>query len=132
MCKLHIASSQFTQITSNCWGLSVVTLAIYFDEILPFALRSAPKIFTAVLDATGTPGMDNCQCNISTILDKCATLGVPIAAEKLVGPSSCLTFLGIGIDTEEGVLHLPAKKLARIQGEINRWSQQRVSRRHQL
>ena len=42
----------------------------------------------------GAPGMNECQHNLSTILDKCEALGVPIAPEKLIGPSSCLTFLG--------------------------------------
>ena len=66
----------------------------------------------------GSPGTTECQCNLSIILEKCETLGVPIAPEKLVGPSSCLTFLGIEIDAEEGVMHLLEKKLAQIQSQL--------------
>ena len=128
--------------------------ACYFDGMLPFGLRSAPKIFTAVADALewclrrsgvshidhylddyitmGAPATSECQHNLSLILDKCETLGVPIASEKLVGPSTCLTFLGIEIDTEEGVMRLPAEKLARIQSQIHDWSQRRVCRKQQL
>ena len=125
-----------------------------FEGAVPFGLRSPPKIFTAVVDALewclrqsgvthidhylddyitmGTPATSECQHNLSLILDRCETLGVPIAPEKLVGPSTCLTFLGIEIDTEEGVMRLPAEKLARIQSQIRDWSQRRVCRRRQL
>ena len=128
---------------AHCWGSSGGD-ACYFDVMLPFGLRSAPKIFTAVADALewclrrsrvshidhylddyitmGAPATSECQHNLSLILDKCETLGVPIASEKLVGPSTCLTFLGIEIDTEEGVMRLPAEKLARIQSQIRDWS----------
>ena len=121
-----------------------------FEGAVPFGLRSALKIFTAVVDALewclrqsgvthidhylddyitmGAPATSECQHNLSLILDRCETLGVPIAPEKLVGPSTCLTFLGIEIDTEEGVMRLPAEKLARIQSQICDWSQRRVCR----
>ena len=74
----------------------------------------------------GAPGTDECQLNLSNILEKCKVLGVPIAPEKLVGPSSCLTFLGIEIDTDEGVMRLPAEKLARIQSQVCSWSQRQL------
>ena len=80
----------------------------------------------------GAPGTDECKLNLSNILEKCEVLGVPIAPGKLVGPSSCLTFLGIEIDTDEGVRHLPAEKFARIQSQVCSWSQRQVCRRWQL
>ena len=43
-----------------------------------------------------------------------------------------MTFLGIEIDTEEGVMRLPAEKLARIQSQICDWFQRRGCRRQQL
>lgn len=48
---------------------------------------------------------------LETMLQTCADLGVPIAADKLKGPTSHLTFLGIEIDTQAGVLQLPSDKL---------------------
>ena len=80
----------------------------------------------------GAPATSECQRNLSIILDKCEILGVPIGSEKLVGPSTCLTFLGIEINTEEGVMRLPTEKLARIQSQIRDWSQHRVCRKQQL
>ena len=83
----------------------------------PFGLRSAPKIFSAVVDALqwvmldsgvsivdhylddfvtmGTPGSLECRRNLERILAVCADLGVPLAMDKLEGPAQCLTFLGI-------------------------------------
>ena len=83
--------------------------ADYVDGRLPFGLRSAPKIFTAVADALewclrlqgvaavdhylddyitiGPPHSNICQLNLTKILGVCEALGVPIAPEKLEGPS---------------------------------------------
>lgn len=40
---------------------------------------------------------------------------VPLSEEKTVGPVTCLSFLGIEIDTVEQVFRLPQDKLARLQ-----------------
>ncbi|KAM4691121.1 LOW QUALITY PROTEIN: uncharacterized protein WCC33_015972 [Rhinophrynus dorsalis] len=40
-------------------------------------------------------------------------LGVPVAQEKTVGPSTCLTFLGIKIDSKVQVVRLPKEKVER-------------------
>ncbi len=128
--------------------------ACYVDGMLPFGLRSAPKIFTAVADALewcfrqqgvstvdhylddyiiiGPPNSTVCQEHLVTVLSVCESLGVPIATEKLEGPSSCLTFLGIEIDTVAGVLRLPEDKLSRLHHQLHRWSKRRACRRRQL
>jgi hypothetical protein len=100
---------------------------LYIDGMLPFGLRSSPKIFSAVADALewciiqggvqdifhylddflvmGPPGSSICNDNLAILLKVCAGLGVPLAPEKQEGPSPVLTFLGIIIDTPY-VLHL--------------------------
>ena len=107
---------------------------------LPFGLRSAPKIFNAVADGLqwilGRNGVDNClhylddflilgsgrsnDCWVALqrALQICAYLGVPIAQSKTEGPATKLVFLGIEIDTVEGVMRLPSEKLQRLQLEI--------------
>ena len=102
--------------------------ACYVNEMLPFGLRSAPKVFTAVAGALewylrqqgvsavdhhlddfitiGPPNSDVCQRNLRTISAVCESLGVPLAIDKTEGPTSCLTYLGIEIDTEAGILRL--------------------------
>ena len=126
----------------------------YVDGMLPFGLRSAPKIFTAVADALewilrrrgvsfvehylddfvtiGPPSSGVCGDNLGIIQRTCAELGVPLAAGKLEGPSSCLTFLGIEMDTVCGVLRLPPEKLARLKEEARSWASKRPCRRRQL
>ena len=59
-------------------------------------------------------------------------LGVPLAEEKKEGPTSCIAFLGIQIDSEEGIQALPPEKLKRIQQELRQWGQRRWCRQHEL
>ena len=94
---------------------------LYIDPMLPFGLRSAPKIFTAVADALewclrscgiahthhylddfvvlGAPGTDECEKALSTLVGKCTELGIPLATHKTEGPATSIKFLGIVIDT---------------------------------
>ena len=48
-------------------------------------------------------------------------LGVPIAEEKLEGPSVCLTFLWIELDTGRMRRCLPSNKLAELESLIRDW-----------
>ena len=52
--------------------------------------------------------------------------------DKLEGPSQCLTFLGIEMDTVRGQLRLPAEKLARLRALLARWATRRSCRRRDL
>ena len=127
---------------------------VFVDGMLPFGLRSAPKIFTAVADALawiirargvrhvdhylddfvtfGPAGSEECAHALQTICQTCAELGVPLAMEKLEGPSSCLTFLGIEIDTQVGVLRLPQDKLIRVRTALTQWSNRKSCTRREL
>ena len=51
----------------------------------------------------------------------CERLGVPLALEKVEGPSISLTFLGITLDTSWMEIRLPDEKLLRIRNEILNW-----------
>ena len=126
----------------------------YMDGMLPFGLRSAPKIFTAVADALewclrqeGVAEVDHylddfvtlgpaqspvCGQNLSAIKSVCHRLGVPLAVEKLAGPATCLEFLGIVIDTAEQELRLPRDKLVRLQCLTVQWADRRSCRRRDL
>jgi len=54
---------------------------------------------------------DKCQKNLLTIQHICSDLGIPLAKEKLEGPTHCLTFWGIEIDTRQSVARLLKVKL---------------------
>ena len=107
----------------------------FVDEALPFGIRSAPKLFTAVADALlwvvgrrgvihgmhylddflvlGPPHSEECSHALSNSLQLCERVGFPVAPHKREGQSSRFSFLGILIDTEQLTLSLPPDKLAR-------------------
>ena len=51
----------------------------------------------------------------------CHGLGVPLALEKVEGPTTSLPFLGIILDSERLEAHLPEDKLIRIQRLLVTW-----------
>ena len=112
---------------------------IYLDKMLPFGLRSTPKIFSAVADGLqwilGQKGithllhylddfvfvaasMGDASTQKDTLITTYTQLGIPLEMSKLEGPSTCLTFLGIKVDTVANQLHLPAGKLLKLKQEL--------------
>ena len=57
---------------------------------------------------------------------------MPVASNKVEGPNTALTFLGITIDTETGELRLPADKLSRLQQTIRYWASKRSCTKRDL
>ena len=118
----------------------------YLDGALPFGLRSAPKLFSALVDGMmwilhskgvdsalhylddflilGPPDCQSCQAALDSTLATCESLGFPVAPEKTEGPSTVLTFLGIELDTVRGQLRLPQNKLRDLQACLCNWMYQ--------
>ena len=87
---------------------------VWVDKALPFGLRSAPLIFTAIADALqwimekngvsnvfhylddfitlGPAGSSLCQKNLQGIISTCECTGTPLEVDKSQGPSPVLTF----------------------------------------
>ena len=127
---------------------------VYVDGALPFGLRSAPKIFTAVADAMAwalfsrgiryllhylddflfvVPPNSREAAGIRDLAAAVfSDLGVPIAAHKTEGPSAQATFLGFRVDTEARQLRLPDEKLARMQELVRSWQGRRSCTRRDL
>ena len=115
---------------------------LYVDPMLPFGLRSTPKIFNAVADALNwclqragirfiqhylddyiiVAPPEECQQAVQTMDAVCAWLGVPMAPHKREGRTTCLVFLGIEIDTVAGELRLPEEKLSHLMSLLQEWS----------
>ncbi|KAL5517936.1 hypothetical protein EMCRGX_G003583 [Ephydatia muelleri] len=126
----------------------------YVDACLPFGLRSAPALFNHYAEAldwimannygaqllhylddfllVGPPGKDTCQEAMSRMLTVCDQLGIPVASEKLEGPTTALTFLGIVLDTSAQQLRLPLDKLEELTGLIRSWLSRHKATKREL
>ncbi len=62
----------------------------------------------------------------------CGKLGVPMAPHKRDGPTTCITFLGIQVNTVAGKLRLPEEKLLRLKTLLQEWEAKKVCQRKQL
>ena len=115
----------------------------YIDKVLPFGLRSAPLIFTAIADTLqwmmsekgvrpvfhylddfitlGPPSSHQCQCNLQGIIQVCKVTGTPLEEDKCQGPAQVLTFLGIELDTRKMEIRLPVEKLERLRKLLAEW-----------
>ena len=102
---------------------------IYIDGCLPFGLRSAPKLFNILADLLcwianqrrlscilhylndiliiGPPDSPACKQNLNTFIQLCDSLGIHLASEKIEGPSTSLSFLGIHLDTAHMEISYP-------------------------
>ena len=120
---------------------------VFIDQALPFGLRSAPILFTAVSDAIGwalmqagaptlihylddflfflPPTTDNGAATLSHILDTFRRLGVPVAMNKIEGPATSLTFVGIVVDISMCELRLPTEKLQFTRDLVTTWRRRR-------
>ncbi len=107
----------------------------FIDLVLPFGLRSASIIFTAVADAIqwiaerrganhlfhylddfltlGPPDSKIYHQNLQFLIKTCNQLGVPLELSKTEGPSSCITFLGLELDSNQMIIRLLDDKLQR-------------------
>ena len=57
----------------------------------------------------------SCNHIVSTFKNLCAEIGVPLAEDKTVGPTTCLTFLGLEIDTVQMLVKIQASKSLELQ-----------------
>lgn len=73
-----------------------------------------------------------CAQALKTALDACQELGVPVAFDKVEGPSPQLTFLGIQIDTCANELSLLPFKLARINSSLKVWLSHKAATKTEL
>lgn len=127
---------------------------VFCDRALPFGLRSAPLLFTAVADGLawalschgvrnflhylddfffcGPPASQECERALEVAVSVCQRLGLPVAPEKVVGPATVMTFLGIELDTVNEEVRLPQDKLLRLQSSLATWGQRKNATKHQL
>ena len=119
--------------------------AFYYDTCLPFGLCSAPFLFNEYADAlqwivshnhslsclihylddyflVRPPGSSRCAIHLDQLLHTCKSLGVPVAMDKVEGPATTLTFLGLELDSALQQIWLPPDKLKALMTELREGS----------
>jgi len=69
------------------------------------------------------PSHQLCSSQLSSFLGLCKYLGIPMAPEKTIGPSTVLSFAGIELDTGRSEARLPHDKLYRCTVMISKFLQ---------
>ena len=122
---------------------------VLIDKVLPFGLRSAPIIFTAVADALqwimekegvspvfhylddfitlGPPRSPHCQWNIQDIRQVCRSTDTPLEKDKGEGPSPVMTFLGMQLDSQK--LEIRLDKLECLQQLLSDWKGRKAGKK---
>ena len=119
----------------------------YFIELcLPFGIRSSPFYFVRLADAlyfilssnylitflthylddfftAGPRDSDQCFENMNIIIEVFKQLGVPLAPEKTVGPTTCIVYFSITIDSIRMESRLPEDKLQGLCIELKTWQE---------
>ena len=126
----------------------------YFDKRLPFGLRSAPFLFNQLADALHwilatrynikyllhylddflivAPSNAACQHDKDSMISLMGRLGIPLSWEKIEGPSTRLSFLGIEIDTINWQLRLPQEKYDALSHDLTTWLSRRSTSKRKL
>ena len=127
----------------------------FVDLALPFGLRSAPGIFNTLADlfewilqhnydvadilhylddyfTLGPAGTPTCSKSVNAIQQASRDLGLPLAPDKCKGPTTCLIFLGIELNSVSMTARLPTEKLTDLQSTISHWAQKKFCTRKQL
>lgn len=127
--QIHEDDYKFTGLKWNFTGQSGDTY--FYDTAMCFGAKRAPGIFHRLTQAVRRmmlrrgfesvvylddfllicPTEEKCAEGLNILLQLLRGLGFAIAWDKLVSPTTCLTFLGIKIDSARKVLSLPEDKV---------------------
>ncbi len=80
----------------------------------------------------GSPRSLECARHLDTLLATFERLGVPVALDKLEGPATVLTFLGIEFDTVAMQLGIPREKLGRLRKLVAEWKGRHFCKKREL
>ena len=127
---------------------------LYVDTTLPFGLRSAPLIFSAVAYAlqwvmqregvswlahyidyfvrVGASGSAECTRNAAIMHDVCERLGMPTEPSKDEGPAIVLSFLGLELDIVALEVRLLEEKMRRLKVVLGSWRGRKACRKREL
>ena len=126
----------------------------YVDTVLPFGLRSSPKLFNDFAEALqfimekqgvsdvdhylddyftcGPPNSNICRSNLDTMLAVCDEFGFEVNPSKTECPTTCLELLGIIIDSELMQVRISKERLKDCVDELNEWQNRKICTKRQL
>ena len=141
-------------LLGSSWRNIDGSVQYYVDMVLPFGLRSSPFLFDQYaagleyimkckgvtvaehyLDdyfTCGSANSDQCNTNLSIMIEACNETGFNINFNKLVKPTTQLEFLGILIDSERMQLRITDARLYDIYSELLNWHQKTKCTKRQL
>ena len=124
------------------------------DTTLPFGLRSAPLIFSALAAAlalvmrkhgvtwvehyiddfitVGVPGTLSCTKNAAVMHEICQEVGLLVELDKDKGPATSITFLGLELDSVSLEVRLPQDKLSSLRALLKSRKRRKACRKHEL
>ena len=90
-----------------------------FSTFLEWELRrrSSSQNVVHYLDdflVAGRANTSDCVALMDCYISLCSEIGVPLANEKTIGPTTVLTFLGLQIDTNKMIVQIPDEKLNKL------------------
>ena len=127
---------------------------VYVDTALPFGLRSAPLIFSAVADVLEwvmrqegvswlahnvddfvtvvAPRTQECQQNVDLMHEVCAKADMPVEPEKDEGPATTIVFLGLELDSTAQEIRLPGDNLRLLRTQLAGWRGRKACKKREL
>ena len=158
MAKLDIKSAfRICPVHPSDWHLLGFCFRDYYfvDLCLPFGLRSSVNRFTQLSDTlswilrnnynikfishylddfflAGPAPSGICKKNMTLTQSLFKRLGVPLAPDKIIGPTTTLTYLGIVIDSANMELRLPQDKLRDLSEALISWETKRKCTKRKL
>ena len=126
----------------------------YIDRVLPFGLKSAPRLFNMFADVLqcimeqkgassvahylddyftcGPRGGLVCKRNLDIMLHVCSLIGFSVQPSKVVEPTTKLEYLGIVVDSEDMQLKTSDERIEQMLVELDEWSHRKVCTKRQM
>jgi len=114
-------------LRSSCrlWELYAAALHFFIHEILPMhgPRRTIHYVDDFLFVVQGKKAIADQL--LANALELCADLGLPMAADKTVGPVTQLTFLGLELDSQRMEARLPASRRESLQQLMLAWGRKK-------
>ena len=75
---------------------------------------------------------DKCKADMDSMQSSFSLLGIPLATDKTVGPSQCLTYLGIEIYSHSQTIRLPEEKFQDLSVKLRTWPSRKKCTKRKL